>query len=487
MTELTATQDVAHEVKIDEAGPARKRLTITIPAEAVDERLEESMATLAHEAQIPGFRKGKAPRNLIEKRFGSTVRSEARSQLIADAYSKAIEENKVRVVGEPEPGEGFDDAKLEPGKPLTFAVEVETVPEFELPTLEGIEIKKPVVNITDEHITEELQRQLHRHGSVHEVDGDVKPGDRLTGRALVTDATDGSEILDMPEAIVFLPIEKEEEKGHVLGFKIDGLLKKFKGKTIGDTVEVEVTGPENHEREDLRGRKMKIAFTINGAMRIEPTTKESLIEMYGLGDEAKLMEQLKIALEDRAGQEQAAAMREQVYQYVLDNVDIDLPPRMTAQQAQRLLDMTRIDLLYKGMSVEDVEAKLADLRSQSEEEANRRLKLFFTLHAIGDHFKVEVNEQEVNGRIAQMAMQRNERPEQFRAQLAKDGKLQQVAMQIREHKAADRIIDQAKIEEITAEEWNKLVNELPKSGAKGASAGSKKKTTKKTSSKSKSE
>ncbi len=483
MTETTAPQDVTNEVKIDSAGPARKRLTITIPAEAVDERLEESMATLAHEAQLPGFRKGKAPRNLIEKRFGSSVRSEARNQLIADAYSKAIEENKVRVVGEPEPGEGFEDAKLEQGTPLTFSVEVEVVPEFDLPNLEGVEIKKPVVEITEDHITDELSRQLHRHGSVHEVDGEVNPGDRLSGRAQVTDSDNGSEILDMPEAIIFLPLEKEEEKGHVLGFKIDGMLKTFKGKKVGDSVEIEVTGPENHEREDLRGRKMKIAFSINAAMRIEPTTKENLIEMYGLGDEAKLLEQLKVALEERAGQEQAAAMREQVYQYVLDQVNIELPPRMSAQQAQRLLDMSRIDLLYKGLSVEEVEARLADMRAQSEEEANRRLKLFFALHAIGDHFNVEVNEQEVNGRIAQMALQRGERPEQFRAQLAKDGKLQQVAMQIRENKAADRIIDQAKIEEISAEDWNKLVNDLPKSGAKGNASASKKKTTKKTSSK----
>src|SRR5688572_22803089 len=145
-----------NDVKIEEAGPARKRLTITVPAAVIDEKLAESIATLSHEAAIPGFRKGKVPQKLIERKFGSSVRNETKNQLIASAYSEAIEEHKIKPVGEPEPVGDMTKIELEQGKPLTFSLEVEVSPEFELPKFDGIEIKKPVLPITEEMVGDEL-------------------------------------------------------------------------------------------------------------------------------------------------------------------------------------------------------------------------------------------------------------------------------------------------------------------------------------------
>ncbi len=116
------SDEASQNVKIENVGPALKRLTITIPPEAVAEKLEASIGTLLHEATLPGFRRGKAPRKLLERKFGSTVRSETKSQLIADAYAKAVEEHDIQPVGEPEPTEPTEKLELEEGKPLSFAV-----------------------------------------------------------------------------------------------------------------------------------------------------------------------------------------------------------------------------------------------------------------------------------------------------------------------------------------------------------------------------
>src|SRR5436309_2263374 len=132
MSDTATATDRPNTVSISDAGPSRKRISIEVPAETVTERLKESLDTLLDEAELPGFRKGRAPRSLVEKRFGSTLRNEAKRQLVSDAYKKAVEEHKLKVVGDPV-AEAIDEVKLEDGKSLAFDIEVEVMPEFKLP------------------------------------------------------------------------------------------------------------------------------------------------------------------------------------------------------------------------------------------------------------------------------------------------------------------------------------------------------------------
>lgn len=478
MADATETVEtpVNSDVKIEDAGPARKKLTITIPADVVSEKIDDSYTTLAMEAHLPGFRKGHAPRKLIERRFGTNVMSETCSQLVADAYSKAIEDNKLKTVGEPE-GDDLEKLEIEPGKPLTFSIEVEVAPEFELPKLEGIPVKKPVVEVTQQHIDDEKTRQTFRHGEPMEVEDGLKPGDRFQGRAILTDEK-GEEVNDIPEAVIAIPLDEDDPRGHVLGLLVEDMHSLFCGKKVGDNITIETTVSESDERTAIRGQKVKIDITINKGVRVIPAELKSVLEIYGMENEQELTDQIVLALNERAQQEQHSAMREQLSEYLTKSVDFELPEKMSAAQAARQLDRLRMELLYRGMPEEDVETRIAELRAESETKSRERLKFFFVVHKLGDHFDVKVNEQEINGRIAEIAAQRGERPEQLRAQLSQQGGLQQIAMQIREHKALDRLLDTAEIKEISAEEWNEMVGG-DSGGDSGDTGGSKKKTTKK--------
>src|SRR5262245_50762463 len=125
----TATPEAKPSVTISDAGPSLKKIAIEIPASTVSEKLRESIDTLAVEAQLPGFRKGHVPRSLVEKRFGSAVKAEAKSQLVTAAYSQAVEDHKLKVIGDPV-SPSLEKAELEDGKPLAFEMEVEVVPDF---------------------------------------------------------------------------------------------------------------------------------------------------------------------------------------------------------------------------------------------------------------------------------------------------------------------------------------------------------------------
>jgi len=477
----TTETEIVNDVKVEDAGPARKRLTITVPAEAINERIEQSMNTLISEAAIPGFRKGRAPRALIQKRFGGAVKDETRGQIIADAYSKAIEDHELKPVGEPEPVTPIDEIELAEDKPLTFTVELEVVPDFELPKLEGIEIKKPMLEITDEHIQNELDRQAIQLGDHEDVDGEIQPDDRVIGYAVATRKGEDEPFFTHDEVAFVHPGDKEGGRGQLLGLLIDGLADLVKGKKVGDSFTVETTVPENHEREDIRGKDITIEYQIRQVVRITPATIEQVVERYGMESEEILREQIRLALEQRRDQEQANTMREQVYEHLVDSVDFELPEKLSAAQAGRFVKQQEMELLYKGMSPEEVEDQLAEVRAQSMDIAKRRLKLFFMLHRLATHYEIQVSEQEINGRIAMIAAQRGMRPEQLRQQLMQAGRVDEVAMMVRDHKTADRVVQDCTVTEISADDWRKHLAEKSKAGgaAKSAKRSPSKKTGKK--------
>jgi trigger factor len=455
-TAETTAPAAANDVKIEDAGPARKKLTITIPAQTIDDKLAESMSTLATQTVLPGFRKGKAPQKLLERRFGTNVRTETKNQLVASAYASAIEANKLKPVGEPEPGEEMKKLELEPGKPLTFSLEVEVVPTFELPPFDGIEIRKPLLEISNDLIEAELKRQQLMHGTASKIERDFAPGDRMIGYAVVSKDGDAEPFFRQDNVLIVMPGADDGGRGQVLGLIIDGLHDLLKGKGIGDTIAIQAVGPDAHEREDLRGAKLSITYEIRHAERIEPATPAVVADKYGLPGEEILREQIKLALEYRRDDEQAAAMREQAIDQLADMVEFELPRKLSTAQSARQLEQQRLELLSRGMMPEEVEGRLAELRTLSDEDARSGLKRFFLLQRLGEYFEIEVSEQEVNGRIASIAAQRNIRPERLRSELAQAGRLGEVARMVRDQKAADRVVQQAKQVEVTAEQWNEF-------------------------------
>jgi len=455
MADATATAESPFEITCEDAGPARKRLTITIPADHIAAKLDDSMGALAANAQLPGFRKGHAPRALLERRFGTAVRDETKGQLISEGYAAALEQESLKPVGEPEPVTQAEEMVFEDGKPMSFTVEVEVVPEITMPNLEKVPVKKPMLEVTDEMIDVEMDRQCLQAGTIREIEEGFEPGDKVIGPGSATKEGEDEPFFQHPGVDVVVPEKEDGGKGTILGLMVDGLHERIAGAKVGDSIEVTVEGPESHELEHIRGRTLRIEMTIEKGLRIEPAEPEQVAGRYGLESADILREQIKLALEQRIAVEQQAAMREQVYRYLADNADFDLPEKMTENQAQRLLERARLEMIYRGtMSPEEIEQRIAEMRTEAQEESRKRLKLQFLLHKLADDLGIQVTEQEVNGRIAMIAQQRNVRPEKLRRDLVDQGMIGQIGTQIRDHKAADRIIRDAEITEVSADEWN---------------------------------
>lgn len=438
------------KVSVKDAGPCAKTISIDIPAEAVAAQLNESMELAISQVDLPGFRRGRAPRRLVEKKMGSSVHREAKNQLVATAYSKAVEDHKLRVIGDPI-SDDLRNLDVEPGKGVTFEVKVEVVPEFELPKLDGIEVKKPVIEVGDLIVNKELETLCLHEGSLEQREK-AEPGDYLTGNAKMM-FEDGTVHLDIPGAVIQVPGKDKDGKGMILGILVDDFASQIKLPKGGDQLTVKTTGPDNHEDEKIRGQKLTMTFGVERVDRIIPATKADLVARYGLEDEAALMTAMRARLEQRAAIEQQSAMRRQVAQHLIDSVDIELPARVTASQSQRTLERQRMELMYRGVNEQLIEERTAQLRNASREVAVKELKLFFILDRAAEELGVQVTEAEINGRIAQIAAQRGVRPERLRQELIRSNRVGTVFTQVREHKTLGAILEKAKIEELSLEKF----------------------------------
>lgn len=445
----TAQADILKDYTVTDSGPSRKRLEIEVAAQTVDERLRTSVDTLLEEAELPGFRRGRAPKALVEKRFGSNIRSEARNQLVAEAYQQAVEKSGLKVIGDPF-GAQLSDIELEAGKPLKFGLDVEVQPEFDLPKLEGLELKRPMLEVSDERVDEELTKICLNEGTLESHDTSEK-GDYLTGNAKMVDQ-DGVEHYNIEGAVVQTP--PDGKGGMILGVLVEDLGKQLGLPKPGETKTVKAKGPEQHEVEALRGKDLTITFEVTAIDKIVPLDRAELVSRFGLADEAELKGRLRERLEQRIRIQQSTALRQQVAKHLLESTDFALPERMTAQQAGRAMERRRMELLYRGMDETDIERHVAQLRAASAAEARQNLKLFFILNRVAEEMDVQVSENEARQRVAEMAFERGARPEAFFQELVQSGRIQSVFLQIREHKTLDAIIEKAKVKDVKAEDFN---------------------------------
>jgi trigger factor len=445
-----------NQVKIEDVGPCRKRIAIEIPAETVNETIEESYETISHEAALPGFRKGRAPKRLIEKRFSGYVRDEARSRLISRAYQEAVESNNLKILGQP-PASAFEGVELEMGKPLSLEVEVEVMPEFDLPKLKGVKVLKPDAALPDGIIDQEIKKICVNEGTLEDRDA-PEAGDYVMGKGVMTDS-EGTEHYNIEGAVVQIPEKDGDGSGMILGVMVADFSKQFGMPKPGETATVKVKGPENHEVEAIRNKDLMVEYTVANVYKIIPAPIADVVAKYGLASEEQLREMVSARLSQRAEIQQQAVMRQQVVKFLADQTKFDLPAGLTAQQAARNLERRRLELMYRGVDPNEIEKHMAELRSASNESAVRELKNFFILNKAAEDLGVQVDEGELNAQITRIAMEQGQQPVAVRDAMIKNGQIQTLFQQVREHKTLDAILADAEVEDVSADEFNKRMKD----------------------------
>jgi trigger factor len=432
---------IPYQIKIEDAGPATKKVSIEVPQEVIASKLEEQFKTLRREAALPGFRPGHAPRKLIEKRFHSDVRDQVKRNLISESYQQAISKNSLNVIGEPH----FDDAEkieLPENGNLTYSFEVEVQPDINLPPLTGLSVKRPKVEVKPEHVDQAMLNLRQQQGILVPVeDRGVEAGDYLV--ADVHLKVDGAVVSHQHDAQLI------SKPGRLEGIHIDDLDVKLAGQKPGEKREFTVTAPETHSIEQARGKPVDIEVELKEIKALElAEIDQAFLDGLGFANEAELREALREQMLQRVEYDVQQSMRDQINNYLLQNVYIDLPSKLSDRQADRVLSRRRIELLMRGLPEDQVDSRIEGIRDGIKDEAVRDLKLFFILQKIATDFSVDVDEAELNGRIALLAAQSGKRPEKLKQEMTADGSLLSMYVQMREQKAVDKILETSKIEDV---------------------------------------
>lgn len=399
--------------ELEELEGCKRRLKAAIPAEKVQEEVDRNYSELSRMVSLPGFRRGRVPRKLLEARYGEQVDKELKESLVAQSFSEVAKERDLKVVGEPV----FDDVEIKDD--LEYQVEFEVRPVFELPEYKGLEVESETTPVAEADVDEEVEKLRKRSASYETIDpSKAEPDDYYRGKYRLL--RDGEEVKEA-QATVVQPSSKVLDQ-----FLIEDLAEKVAAweSPVDKALELDVTAPAGFPDEVLRGAELRLEFELEEVSRSQlPDVDEEFAKKLGKDDLAGLRTEIREALEERRAREEEKQLEERLLKGVEDATEIELPEGLLQTQRERSRLDRDYELMRQGMNPDEVKEKLVAEGEAMEKELRAELKRFFILTEIADKEKVFVTEADVRARIEQMAGLYGAPPAALREQLKSSGRL----------------------------------------------------------------
>ena len=411
------------------------KLTFNIEAEKFEAAMKKVYAKTAKYFNIPGFRKGKAPMQLVERQYGSAIFYEdAFNELVPEIYDEAIRENKVEAVSKPE----IDIVQMEKGKELIFTAVVETKPEVELGKYKGIEIKKIEYTTSDKDIEHELGHMAERNARLVTIeDRPVEKGDITT--------------IDFDGSIDGVQFDGGKAENHELEIGSNTFIPGFEDQIIGMKLEeerdIKVKFPEDYFSKDLAGRDAVFKVKLHEIKKKElPKIDDEFAKDVS---EFDTLEELKNSIKEKLDTENAEKAKyeteEEAIKTVCDNTKLDIPNGMIEMEIDNMVRDMETRLSYQGLNLQQYLQIMGkteeDIRSNFKEQAEKSVKSRLVLEAIVKAEKIEATPDEVTDKVKEMAKQYGRKEEE----LLENAQLKDyISESLKTEKAIDFIVKNAK-------------------------------------------
>ena len=434
------------KTELKELSPTRKQIDIEIESEAVRAAYDSISDRYAKAANVPGFRPGHAPRAVVRTRFKDQIRSELLRELLPDAVQKAIEEHRLEPLGEPELNLENTEGLSELGqKPISFNVNVEVLPEIKLGEYKGLEIARRTRPIAEEDVDRVIESLRENSASLEPVeDRGAQLGDTVT-------ASFHGKFLNDTEAE---PINIEDVDV-VLGG--EGVVAEITSNLLEAKADDEktfpVSYPSDFSSKGLSGKNIEYTVKVS-AVRIKELPELDDEWAQSLGDEAGSLAELRTKiredLEAQAKNEAEGRMRADLIRKLVAEHEFELPERLVQHQTEHRFESVVRDMIGQGIDPRNPQLDWDKARDSLKEQAGYDLRGSLLLERIADEEKIEVGDQEIDDEINAVAAASRQTPEQVRAILTKQGGERSIAGRLRNRKALDVLVANARV---TDEEW----------------------------------
>lgn len=432
-------------VTIENSAPCRKKLRVEVDAGRVAGTRAEILQEFRKVANIPGFRPGKAPEPMVEKRYADQIDEELRKRLIPESYREALNEQKLKVVGYPQ----IEGIEYKTGQPLVYTAAVDTAPEFPLPDYKGIPAKKKVAAVKDEDIDKTLDSLREQQADFVNVEGRaLRTGDfAVVNYSGVAEGKPVSELAPDAKGL-------GENKDFWLLISADSFLPGFceqlVGANAGEKRQVLVDFPADFPQKPLAGKKATYFVDVVALKEKKlPELGDEFAKKLGAESVEKLRETVRKGLAAEAEGQVNSDLRNQIIEHLLSKVEFELPESLVQQETRGIIyDVVRENSL-RGATKEQLEEKKDEIYGFATQSAKNRLRTSFILDAIARAEQIKVEESEIEQRVAELAQRSRTTPARLKAQLAEKGQLDEVEEQLLVGKTLDFLLDHAKVETVT--------------------------------------
>ena len=411
-------------------------LTIEVEAAKVNEGLDAAFKKVVKQVNVPGFRKGKMPRGMFEKRFGvESLYQDALDFILPEAYAKAIEETGINPIDRPE----IDVEQMEKGKDLIFTAKVQVKPEVKLGEYKGLEVEKMETEVTAEDVEAELTSLQEKQAELAvKEEGKAEEGDTVT--------------MDFEGFVDGEAFEGGQAENYSLelgsGQFIPGFEEQLVGVASGEEKEVEVNFPEEYHAAELAGKPATFKVKVHEIKAKELPALDD--EFAKDADEevetlAELKEKIEKRLQESKKNEAETAVRETLVNKASDNAEVEIPEVMVKAEVDRMMQEFEQRLQMQGMNL-DLYFQFSgqteeDLRGQMTEDAGKRVRTNLTLEAIAAAENLEVTDEEAEEEVNKMAEQYNMSADNIKQAL---GGLDTLKADLKVRKAVEFLVENSK-------------------------------------------
>lgn len=420
------------QVSVETTSQIERRVTVQVPASEVDEAVEARLLDTAKNIRLNGFRKGRVPMSVVRQRYGRGVRDEVVGELMRERYVRAITEQSLNPAGFPSIEPKVDEA----GKDLEFVASLEVYPEIELASIDGAEVERPVVEVSDADLDEMIETLRKQNAAWEEVERAAQDGDQVK--------------IDFQGFLGDEPFEGGSAEGHELvlgsGSFIPGFEEQLVGAKAGDEPTLDVTFPEDYQAEQLAGQKATFkvkVHTVKG--QVLPEVDAEFTKRFGIedGDIEKFRAEVKMNMTREAKQAVDNRVKQQVLEALQKANDVPVPQALIQQETDAL---KRQAAQQFGLGEDfDVSQLPNELFS---EQAKSRVQVGLLLAEVIKSNELDATDDEIRARIEELAEQYQE-PQQVVEHYMNNEQLKtQVKSAVLEEKAVEKLLAQATVKDV---------------------------------------
>ena len=430
-------------LEIKEAGDARKVALVSFDSEEISDQEKQVCKEFGRMANIPGFRKGKAPIQVIKKRYSKELKEELNRKVSTTAYEAVLDHKDIRVYSILK----VDAGELEPDSPATVEVTVDVEPDFELPDYENFEFTIHPAEVNEEDEEKALDGLKDQKASFEEVERAVAEGDYV--KCSYEGFLDGSPVSEiLPDKPMYGKQSNTwEEAGQVKGMGVEAIAQGVVGMKKDEKKEIEAEFEDDFELAPLAGKKVNYSIEVHEVREKTAPDPESedFLKSFNVETLEELKEKIREDIKARKERENQDGKRGQATQKILEIPDFPLPQQAVEDESKAIFQKTIERAAQQGAKQEDMESKRDELWKEAQVQGQARVKITLVLSRIAEQEKVEVTNEDLAQAATREAMMRRTDPQAYVQELSKDrARINQLRQDILHDKTLELIASKGK-------------------------------------------